>query len=227
MDADELLSSWTKIEKASDAAGGAYADASLSSLSRNQPRQALQNLTKGIKYFSLRAIARSDFKSKKLKPPKFDIRSFTGDIDTIENILDPKFTTEVEADLAKKDGETSAAIAADETMLMQRLEPEQYSHITTQTLHRVFYESALLPCNCIHRKEPFSLAKQHACVLRMNSGWDSAGNSSHYFFEAVLAIDDKYDWKKIQFRIPRYNTLLRMRSILLSSVVTEKIQKSC
>jgi hypothetical protein len=222
MDPDDSDDTWELVRNDSNKAAEAFAKASARSLLRNDPRQALQRVTESVKYFCWRTIAKSNAITQDLEPPP---PLLIGDLDTIQSTLDPKSTKDVEAYLAKKDAEASVAIAANETSITQRPDPEMYPRTIAQTLHRVFYDSTL-PCDCPNREESFDLAKQHACVLGLSCSWESVGDSSHYFFQSVLAIDEKYDWKKIQFRIPRYNILLQISSILLIPAVKETIQKS-
>jgi hypothetical protein len=221
MDSDDWESTWTKIEEVSNRASNSFADASMSCLSQKKPLQALHNLLEGLNWFNLRAEARSDSRSG--VPPKIDVMHIAGGLDTVRGVLDPETTAAIEDSLARKDAEASAASDAN---IAQKLELEQYSTMTVQALHGVFYESGLIPCNCTNQEEQFAMTQYHACVLRLDGGWQVPGNSSDRFFECVLAKDDNYEWKKIQFRIPRYDTILYISSMPLTRMIIGKTHMS-
>ncbi|CAN9361975.1 unnamed protein product [Alternaria alternata] len=204
-DDDDDAGSWIKIEIESDKAGGECADATMSYLSQNLPHEAVRSLTEGIKHFSWRAIARSNFKLPKIIPsPRLSGNPSREGLGIVYSTLDEASTTTVEAELARKDAESNATIGTHESSITQCLEPELYPPEIAQDLHEVFHDSTLLPCACTPRK--FALTDQQECTLKLDGSWNVAGNTRHYFFDAVLAADDKYDWKKIQFRIPRKET---------------------
>ena len=208
-DDDDDAGSWIKIEIESDKAGGECADATMSYLSQNLPHEAVRSLTEGIKHFSWRAIARSNFKLPKIIPsPRLSGNPSREGLGIVYSTLDEASTTTVEAELARKDAESNATIGTHESSITQCLEPELYPPEIAQDLHEVFHDSTLLPCACTPRK--FALTDQQECTLKLDGSWNVAGNTRHYFFDAVLAADDKYDWKKIQFRIPRYDILIEL-----------------
>ena len=206
---DDDVGSWIKIEIGSDEAGGECADATMSYLSQNQPHKAVRSLTEGIKHPSWRAIARSNS-----KPPKIISSPWLGGNPSREGLgivystLDEASTATVEAELARKDAESNATIGTHQSSITQCLEPELYPLEIAQDLHEVFHDSTLLPCTCTPRK--FALTDQQECTLKLDDSWNVAGNTTHYFFDAVLAPDNKYDWKKILFRIPRYSILIQL-----------------
>jgi hypothetical protein len=210
MDCDDTVSSWIFIENQSDGAGSAYADAALSSLSRDQPREALQSLMEGIKHLTWRAIARSDCKPKDIKPPSYPSGKASREtLCTIHDTVDQKSTATAEAKLAGRDVDSRAAIETNEGTTTTGIpEAERYPQEIARILHGLFHDSALLPCDCTPRRS--ALTNQHTCALKLDGSWKVAGNTSHYFFESVLAVDNKYEWKKLQFRIPRYSHVLHL-----------------
>jgi hypothetical protein len=156
----------------------------------------------GIKHLTWRAIAQSDYKPKDIKPPSYSSGKASREtLCTIHDTIDQKSTATAEAKLADRDLELRAAIETNEGTITGVPEAERYPPETARILHGLFHDDALLPCDCTPRRSAF--ANQHTCLLKLDSSWKVAGNTNHYFFESVLAADNKHEWKKLQFRIPR------------------------
>lgn len=199
---DEEESSWEFIETNSIINSGAFADAALLGLQKKRPFQALSNLLEGVKWVSLGAMASSDSRTYGLEKEQF--APILRGVDTVHGALAIEGTiTTIEARLAQKDEETLAAMRENTTGRLRRTELDQYSRITTQVLHKIFYESALLPCSCVHRTEPLNMTQYHICTLQLDGRWRVAGDHNFCFFDSFTAFDDSYEWRKIQFRVPK------------------------
>lgn len=132
--------------------------------------------------------------------------------------------SEVEERLALEDSEVSASIPAEVSDTAGKGELEQYSVATTQALHAIFHEKAFLPCNCHDKRGRFYIFETYVCALRLDGKWEVTGDDSHCFFDSVLAIDERHEWRHIQFQLPRYGFLHSVSFVTDQAVILQGIQ---
>ncbi|KAF2804922.1 uncharacterized protein BDZ99DRAFT_480922 [Mytilinidion resinicola] len=191
---DDEDDSWVDVQKFSDTNSNAAADAA------NSARQ-------GGSLDGLRQATRYNFTSFHwfgLRTANAQMKAAISPRDVNRYALDHATSMKVEASLAGEDAEVNAPLPVRNAGSAEENEPEQYSASMTQALHTVFHNSTVLPCDCEREGGQFRLLDTHVCALRLDGKLGVSGDSSHCFFESVVAVDENYQWRHIQFQIPRY-----------------------
>ena len=82
---------------------------------------------------------------------------------------------------------------------------EEYSELSTGTLHDLFYSSSVLPCTCLVKGNTLCLSNEYVCALRLDGDRRLSGGLDHCFFDSVIApLDYNINvWTPVRFHLPR------------------------